>query len=450
MRSQKYRPICVLIFMPVDSPPIQVDPKNASIKVPRPRLLMIAYCFAPFGSMEDRNGWQRALLATRTMDVTVLYVPNVPVAELIKSLPEWVSPDALKLEPVKESLICQSLKKLDLTFYLTYRLWHWKVFQRAKKLHQERPFSGSHLVTLCGFREPGYVWKIDIPHIWGPLGGTHNFPKAFMKSIQSLSRLRERIRTAINRFQLNRSGRIRRAMQQSAAVVAASTGARSDFESGFGIQCDVELETGIDHPLQPIRESRNSAQPLRILWTGRLREWKGLPILLHSIASLPKTVSVQVRVVGNGSSKPTWMKLATKLGIANCIEWIPWPTYQETLEYYAWADVFAFTSLRDTSGTGLLEALAAGCPILGLDHQGAKDIMTRQCAIPIPVDSWHEAISGFREGIVRLATDSNEWLRLSHGASQRAKAFVWEGRSDCIDASYRRYILSPAASTNAL
>jgi glycosyltransferase involved in cell wall biosynthesis len=435
--------------MPIDSPPFHIDPKNESRTVPRPRLLMIAYCFAPLGSMEERNGWQRALLAARTMDVTVFYVPKVPLDELFKSLPEWLPTGALKFEPVEESLMCQLLKKLDSTFYITYRLWHWKVFQRAKKMHQESPFSGSHLVTLCGYREPGYVWRIDIPHIWGPLGGTHNFPEAFMNSIQSWSRLRERIRTAINRFQLNRSGRIRRAILQSAAVVAASSGARSDFESGFGIQCDVELETGIDHPLRPLRQARNSSQPLRILWTGRLREWKGLPILLHSIASLPNTVSVQVRIVGNGSSKTNWMNLASKLGIADQIEWIPWPTYQETLEYYSWADVFAFTSLRDTSGTGLLEALAAGCPILGLDHQGAKDIMTSECAIPIPTDSWHSAVSGYRDGILRLATDSNEWLRLSHGASQRAKAYVWEGRSDCIDANYRKYILGPATPANA-
>ncbi len=429
--------------MTIDSPPSQVDPKNESPAVPRPRLLMVAYCFSPFGSMEDRNGWQRAMLATRTMDVTVLYVPNVPVSELTRNIPKWVPPDALELVPVSESRICQFLKKLDLTFYLTYRLWHWKVFQRAKALHQERPFSGSHLVTLCGFREPGYVWKIDIPHIWGPLGGTHNFPKAFLNSIATWSRWRERLRKLINGFQLNQSGRTRRAMLQSAAVVAASTGAQYDLETGFGIQCDFELETGIDHPILAIRTARNPAEPLRILWSGRLREWKGLPILLHALASLPKSVAVQVRIIGNGSSKSNWMKLASKLGVENRIEWIPWPTYEETLKYYAWAEVFAFTSLRDTSGTGLMEALAAGCPILGLDHQGAKDVMTSECAIRVSPECWKSAVSGFRDGIVRLAADANEWLRLSHGASHRANAFVWDGRSDCIEESYRKFILEP-------
>jgi glycosyltransferase involved in cell wall biosynthesis len=404
---------------------------------------MVAYCFSPFGSMEDRNGWQRAMLATRTLDVTVLYVPNVPLSELVKRIPEWVSPDALEFVPVSESLLCQWLKKLDLTFYLTYRLWHWKVFKRAKALHEIRPFSGSHLVTLCGFREPGYVWKIEIPHIWGPLGGTHNFPNAFLNSIETWSRWREKIRTVINRFQLNRSGRIRRAMRQSVAVVAASTGAQRDFELGFGIKCDVELETGIDHPIQEMRTPRNPSQPLRILWTGRLREWKGVPILLNAIASLPKSIPVQVRIVGSGSSRSNWMHQASQLGIENCIEWIPWPTYEETLQYYKWADVFAFTSLRDTSGTGLMEALAAGCPILGLDHQGAKDIMTSECAIRVSPDCWQSVVSGFCEGILRFATDHNDWLRLSHGASQRATKYLWEGRKDCVDATYQKFILDP-------
>ena len=407
----------------------------------RPRLLMIAYCFSPHGSMEERNGWQRAILATRQMDVTVIYEPTVPLAELNQSIPAWVARDSLELIPIDDDWFIKQLKRWDSTFYLSYRFWHWRVFQRAKAIHQKRPFAGSHLVTLCGFREPGYVWKMNIPHLWGPLGGTHNFPKAFLRSMKPMSQLRERVRSVLNHFQLNRSSRIRLAMRRSAAVIAATKGAQSDFKSGFGIECEVELETGIDHPIQAVRNARNPDQPLRILWSGRLRQWKGLPILLHAIAALPKSVAIQVRIVGDGGSKFDWMKLASKLGVANCIEWIPWPTYEETLQYYSWADVFAFTSFRDTSGTGLVEALAAGCPIVGLDHQGAKDIMTSECAIRVSPVSWDSTVSVFSNAIARLATDHEEWLRLSRGASERAKDYFWQDRSGCVDAQYKRFII---------
>lgn len=407
----------------------------------RPRLLMLAYSFAPSGTMEERNGWQRAILAARQLDVTVAYFPVSTIDELKLRIPESLPDGALDFMPIEDNWLSKKLKKFDLGFYLSYRLWHWKAYQTANRIHAINPFDASHLVTLCGFREPGYINKLDIPHIWGPLGGTHDFPKGFLSSIDTRNQIRETIRSAINSYQLKWSPRVRRAVRRSAAVIASTTSAHSDLKSGFGISTKIELETGLDHAIPASRMARNPDQPLKILWAGRLREWKGLPILLHAIAELPNTLSVQVRILGDGSSKGNWIKLANKLGVEKSIEWIPWSKYSETLQYYKWADVFAFTSLRDTSGTGLLEALAAGCPILGLNHQGAMDIMTEECAIRVSVADWFTAVSGFRDGIIRLAEDADEWLRLSHVASLRAKDYDWNNRQTCFESIYRGLVV---------
>ena len=40
------------------------------------------------------------------------------------------------------------------------------------------------------------------------------------------------------------------------------------------------------------------------------------------------------------------------------------------------AELFCFTSLRDTSGNVVLEALAAGVPVVCFDHQGAGDMVS--------------------------------------------------------------------------
>src|SRR5690606_34483298 len=133
--------------------------------------------------------------------------------------------------------------------------------------------------------------------------------------------------------------------------------------------------------------------PLRILWAGRLQPWKGFPLLLKGLAALPPDVRYSVRVLGQGPCEGRWRRLAEKLGVAQQIDWVGWPDHIEAqLPHYRWADVFAFTSLRDTSGTGLLEALAAGAPLVGLDHQGVADVMTPRCALPIDAASPQSAI----------------------------------------------------------
>ena len=378
--------------------------------------------------MEERNGWQRAILAARYFDVTALYCPTESTAELERNIPTVLAPLSLKFVPIADDWFSRALKKFEPTFYFSYRHWHLLAYRAAKQIHVESPFQLTHLVSLCGFREPGFVWQLDVPHIWGPIGGTHHLPFPFLSSLDVWNQFRESIRTVMNSYQLHCCRRVRKAMQRSAAVIAATKSAQSDLKSGFGIDTEIEIETGIDHEIDPPRVGTSHDRPLRLLWAGRLRAWKGLPILLNAMASLPKTTSVQLRVVGDGSCEKPWKRLAEKLGIAANIEWLPWPTYRESLGHYKWADVFAFTSLRDTSGTGLVEALAAGCPIIGLDHQGAADIMSEQCAIRVSVRDWSSAVSGFRDGIVRLANDRQEWLQLSHGASQRAFNYAWQQR----------------------
>jgi glycosyltransferase involved in cell wall biosynthesis len=53
---------------------------------------------------------------------------------------------------------------------------------------------------------------------------------------------------------------------------------------------------------------------------------------------------------------------------------VPWP---EMKRQYQEADLFLFTSLRDSSGQVLAEAMASGLPIVALDHQGVGAIVLR-------------------------------------------------------------------------
>jgi glycosyltransferase involved in cell wall biosynthesis len=150
-------------------------------------------------------------------------------------------------------------------------------------------------------------------------------------------------------------------------------------------------------------------------------------------------------VLGEGPSQRRWQRLARKLGVAPRVEWVGWPVYGGQLPHYDWADVFAFTSLRDTSGTGLLEALAAGAPIIGVDHQGAADIMTEHCAIRVPVTTPVATIAGFRAAVLQLSSDGALLEQLSHGALQRAADFHWEKHWQFMRRVYQQALGEPVA-----
>jgi glycosyltransferase involved in cell wall biosynthesis len=311
-------------------------------------------------------------------------------------------------------------------YYLGYRLWHRRAFQHAQVLHAERPFALAHHVSFCGYREPSDCWKLGVPFVWGPVGGTQAFPRAFLGELGRSDALREIVRNVVNGIQLRFDPRVRRAAQRSACVLAANRAVANDLAGELKIQPLVQLETGVDACPQAAPRTADDLHPLRILWAGRLQPWKGLPLLLKALSALPSDVRYQLRILGQGPCEPRWRRLADELDIAANIEWVGWPAYEGQLPFYEWADVFAFTSLRDTSGTGLLEALAAGAPIVGLDHQGAADVMTPRSALPVDAATPQAAIEGLRTEISRVAADRKLLASLSAGAIERARDFAWE------------------------
>lgn len=410
-----------------------VQPENSPDSASnRPRILLVSYRCDPVACMESRVGWNRAVQAARHFDTWVVTENEV------RGLPNVAGGmgGCLRLLQLPHTRWENWLIGLG-QFYPAYRLWHARVLQRIQELHAETPFQLVHQVNLVGFREPGFAWQLAVPFIWGPWGGTQNFPTNYLAYTDLLGGAREVARSVLNKLQFRFGRRVRHVLRAADTTLVANSTAQCDLQRVHGVHAPLLLETGISdvHAPKPLRDSE---QPLRILWSGRLRAWKALPLLLHALAELPPALSYELRVLGEGASLKRWKRLAARLGLARHVIWLGRPAYPETLAEYRRADLFAFTSLRDTSGAGLLESLAAGTPIVGVDHQGARDVMTDACAIRVEVSDPARTIAGFRDAIVRLARDPELLARLGRGAVERAEQFLWSRQGDRMNEVYAR------------
>lgn len=398
-----------------------VDYSVSSMHRHKHRLLLITHLLDPQRSMESRLSWYRAVQAASH------YPTMVVCAESSEATLQVLECDFPNLQVLLVPHTRWEQRMIHLgAFYFAYRSWHRRVLRLVRTIHRTQPFSLVHQVSYCGYREPGECWKLGVPFIWGPIGGTQNFPVKFLTTLGLLCALREAFRNLINYVQIRYSLRVWQALNAAHTALAANYQVQSDFENAHGVQLPVQLETGLDRGSHSKRKLRDEGSPLRILWAGRLECWKALPLLYYALVRLPEGVTYELRVLGDGRLARKWKAQAERLGIARNVQWVGWPPYSGRVEHYEWADVFAFTSLRDTSGTGLLESLAAGVPIVGLNHQGAADIMTPKCAIPIPVESPRQVVDQLGRAILRLATNPQELKELSDNALVRARDFCWD------------------------
>jgi glycosyltransferase involved in cell wall biosynthesis len=116
---------------------------------------------------------------------------------------------------------------------------------------------------------------------------------------------------------------------------------------------------------------RSSEQPT-VLHVGRLIPSKGVDRLLRAIAALSSDTPLRLVVVGSGPEEARLRELATALGIARAVEFLGFVDQPALRAVYAAADIFAMPSFDDTFGMVLLEAAAAGLPLVASPFAGAS------------------------------------------------------------------------------
>jgi glycosyltransferase involved in cell wall biosynthesis len=235
---------------------------------------------------------------------------------------------------------------------------------------------------------------------------------------------------------------VQAAARAAAMIIAANSTNQRDYERAFHRHVALLIETGLHSVNEPDRTRFrerliNSGDPLKILWSGELQSRKALPILLRALAAIPH-VPFELTVLGDGPERAHWKKLTERLGLASRVVFLGRLAFPQAVAQMEQAELFCFPSLRDTSGNVVLEALAAGVPVICFDHQGVGDIVTAECGVKLPVISPAHAIEDWARTIRELANDPARLLSMSEAATVRARDFLWDRSGDWMLAAYRK------------
>lgn len=391
------------------------------------RILLLAAACNPFKGSDFGVGWHRALEAAKYFETWVI-CGNWDREDIQRFLRDQGEVPHLHFRFVKDTWLDGLLRYRKPYFYtnfLCYHFWHRRAFKLASQLHRQLRFDLTHQVTLVGYREPGYLWRLDPPFIWGPVGGTQNYPWRFLTQAGFKGALLEVSRSIINWCQFRLSPRVRLVARKATCLLAAHPEIQENFLKIHRVKAQVLLDIGLDTVAEQEDFNYKLHNPMRLLWSGDIKPHKALHLLLRALSRLPPSISYELKILGAGPLERHWRKLAGSLKVADHCRWLGWLPHDQAMNLYEWADVLVFTSLRETTGTVVLEALGRGVPVICLDHQGVKHLVTEACGIKIPVTTPEEVVNGFRDAIAALSGNSEKMNALSRGALALARQYLW-------------------------
>ncbi len=331
--------------------------------------------------------------------------------------------------------------------YLTQNLWQRKAFIFAKELHEREHFDLIHQLNMIGYREPGYLWKLDKgkPYIWGPIGGHTQMPVAFLPFLDFKDRLVYQLRNLLNDWQMTHSRRVRYAMRRADVLFAATRTDAEAIHRIHGREAILLNETGTTIRVEKIPNDKyiNNVRPLELVWSGVFLGRKALPLGLHALARVRKLkpdLKVRLTILGEGSCSSAWKNLALKLKVNDICAWVGWLPHEQAQAQMSRSDAMLFTSLQEATSTVVPEALMQGIPVICHDACGFGDMVTDKCGIKVPMTDPETSIKGFAGAILALAQDRRRLADLAGGALSRARELTWENKAKYLLMEYNRLL----------
>ena len=144
---------------------------------------------------------------------------------------------------------------------------------------------------------------------------------------------------------------------------------------------------------------------LRIFWVGRLVPRKALLLALEALSKISPSIDVSCTIVGDGPQGRYVRDWIAQLNSRERVTWLGQLGWEVAMQVYENHDVLLFTSLRDTGGTQLIEAMGKGLPIVTLDHHGAHVAVPPEAGIKIPVTTPERTVREIAQALECLARE---------------------------------------------
>ena len=174
-----------------------------------------------------------------------------------------------------------------------------------------------------------------------------------------------------------------------------------------------------------------------MLYVGRIAHEKNLFVLLEAAAKvISQDSKARLWLVGDGPFRHDCVEKARALGIGDQVTFAGFVPRSEVDKYYAAADLFVFSSITETQGLVVQEAMTYGLPAVAVTGGGASDsILHGENGYVV-----RNSVDSFARAVTRVLSSEEEHARLSAGALKTVRGQTADGMTERVVEVYRQVL----------
>jgi len=323
-------------------------------------------------------------------------------------------------------------------------IWQIKAYFVAKKLYKENKFDAFHHVTYANDWMASYAGALlPIPYLRGPGGGAHRVPKNFVRDFSFKQRMAEKVRS-FGQWIFRHDPFFIIGRQRAKALLVCNKEAFEALPKKWQAKAYFFPVNGISQgDLSKFKKKEESAAGnFSILSAGKLIKIKGFDFAIKAFKIFnEKAPDAKLVIVGEGPELKYLEKLVSALELGSRVSIQKWVPREKLFQEMSDCDVFLFASLRDGGGNVVVEAMAAGTPVVCFDLAGPGFHIDDSCGIKIEPKNPAQSVEDMAAALEKLYFDKDLRFRLGRGAREKAeREYDWNKLGDKLNEIYKKII----------
>jgi glycosyltransferase involved in cell wall biosynthesis len=174
-----------------------------------------------------------------------------------------------------------------------------------------------------------------------------------------------------------------------------------------------------------------------VMTVARLEKVKGVEYLIRAFATIAKdNQQIYLTIIGDGPERSNLEDLAASLGVGGRVKFLGEILNDELPPHLGGADCFVLSSLREGFGIVLLEAQAAGVPVIGSRVGGILDIIEDGKTGILAEPGDYKSIA---EAILKIYSNSDLAKKLIENAKNNLQKYDWHKITEKVYENYISY-----------
>ena len=227
-------------------------------------------------------------------------------------------------------------------------------------------------------------------------------------------------------------------------VIAPSDGLKRVLRE-LDVSSEIEvIPNGVD--LAPIRQASSakdrealgfSPEDVLLIYSGRLGPEKNLTFLLRAFAGLQRAFdNTGLILLGKGPEMENLKDYAKRSGLEAVVRFEGLVPYTQVPDYLAMADVFVTASVTEVHPLSVIEAMAAGLPVVGVESPGVGDIVNHGENGFLS----SEDLASYSSLLTRIVAEDQTRKRLSQGAIDSVRQYDIQRTTSLLEERYKELI----------